>query len=150
MESLFKYISACLELKPRQKEELHVKNVPREGAHSVESLLSIHEDKCDPQKLWKEPGMVVCASSSSPGRQTADPCCSLATQSIPLGNVRQGRDHLKILALRWPRMADVSWFEASLAYLEQWFSTFVILRPFNIVPQVVVSPKHTIIFVASC
>ena len=30
-------------------------------------------------------------------------------------------------------------------YLEQWFSTFLMLQPFNTVPHVVVTPNHTII-----
>ena len=33
--------------------------------------------------------------------------------------------------------------------LEQWFSTFLMLWPFNTVPHVVVTPNHKIIFVAT-
>jgi hypothetical protein len=33
--------------------------------------------------------------------------------------------------------------------LEQWFSTFLMLLPFNTVPHVVLIPNHKIIFIAT-
>lgn len=31
--------------------------------------------------------------------------------------------------------------------LEQWFSTFLVLRPFNTVSRIVVTPNHNVIFI---
>jgi hypothetical protein len=32
---------------------------------------------------------------------------------------------------------------------EQWFSTFLMLQPFNRIPHVVVTPNHKIVFAAN-
>ena len=43
----------------------------------------------------------------------------------------------------------VSLLEGSLLGLQQWFSTFLMMRPFNTVPHVVATPNHQIIFLAT-
>nr|KAF6314743.1 hypothetical protein mMyoMyo1_008546 [Myotis myotis] len=59
------------------------------------------------------------------------------------GTGRAGRAHGRLLcSAGQPHAKDC-------VVLAQWFSTFLMPRPFNAVPHVVVTPNHKIIFVAT-
>jgi hypothetical protein len=54
------------------------------------------------------------------------------------------RRYCLVLALRRQRPVGLCRFETSLVYIEQQFSTFLTLWPFNTVPRVVVTSNHSI------
>lgn len=111
MESLLKCISAHLELKPRQKEELcKLEMCSERGLIQQNACQAFMRISVIPRNYGKSQARWYTLPVPVLGGRPADPCCSLATQSIPLGSVRPGRDSVSKSQQSdqgWPMSCDL-------------------------------------------
>ena len=119
---------------------------------TVQPWLSLNSQDIGNQAMYTTPGYSFCLIVCLP--------CSLGWSWTH--NVAQVSLKLKIFCLCLPcvrlrgphhhawQRGDFQGMSLWIVCLNQWFSTFLILRPFNIVPHVAVTPpNHKIILVAT-